>query len=89
MAPAAVKSNARQKAGHHAGTPGFVASDPWTASNTACPVVLANSDLNDKLEVVSFLRFAPVAVVSVLFRSLVLSFRSRAVLQLEILALRH
>lgn len=36
-----------------------------------------------------FLRFAPVGVVSALFRSVALSFRSRAILQLEILALRH
>ncbi len=36
-----------------------------------------------------FLRFAPVAVFVAFFTSFALSFRSRAALQLEILALRH
>jgi transposase InsO family protein len=37
----------------------------------------------------SLLRFAPVVVLTAFFRSLALSFRGRAVLQLENLALRH
>lgn len=41
------------------------------------------------MELSTFLRFAPVDVFSAFFASLVLSFRSRAALQLEILALRH
>jgi hypothetical protein len=40
-------------------------------------------------ELSRFLRFVPVDVLSALIASLALSFRSRAALQLEILALRH
>jgi hypothetical protein len=54
-------------------------------------VVLANSDLIDKLGVVVFpsilLRFGH--LLSAFLTALLASFRSRAALQLEILALRH
>src|SRR5215471_12020457 len=51
-------------------------------------VVLANSDLIDKLGAF-FLRFSFGHLLSALLTSLFASFRSRAALQLEILALRH
>ncbi len=50
MALAAVKSYARQKAGHHTGTPGFVTMDPWNTSNTACPANAAATIHNFRLK---------------------------------------
>ena len=52
-------------------------------------VVLANADLIDKLGVVVFLRFSFGHLLSAFLTALFASFRSRAALQLEILALRH
>ena len=54
----------------------------------AAVVVPANPDLIDKLGVVLFRRFSPARVFSA-FTSVALSFRSRAAIRLEILALRH
>src|SRR5215813_6982724 len=52
-------------------------------------VVLVNSELIDKLGVVLFLRFPFGPLLSALWTAFFASFRSRAALQLEIVALRH
>ena len=52
-------------------------------------VVLKNLDLTDELGVAFFLRFPFGHLLSALLAAVFASFRSRAALQLEILALRH
>jgi hypothetical protein len=52
-------------------------------------VVPANPDLVDKVGLSLLLRFSPASVLSAIFESLLGSFRSRAALQFEIVALRH
>jgi hypothetical protein len=52
-------------------------------------VVLANSDLTDKLGVAILHRFPCGPIFSALWRSVIDLFQSRAALQLEIIALRH
>ena len=67
----------------------MVVHDKFTYSSLKVTVVHTNPDLIDTFGVVLFRQFSPARVFSAVFASLVRSFRSRAALQLEILALCH
>jgi len=57
---------------------------------TLRPIVLVNLDLVDTVGCCASLRrFSPALVFSVLFAAVFASFRSRAALQVEVIALRH
>jgi len=57
--------------------------------HSAMTVAPGNADLIDEVGVSFPRRFSPALVFSAFFASLLASFRSRAALQLEALALRH